>query len=207
MSNVQMRKILLKDAEASSDKSLYVMNRTDVPGAINLTATAANGHRVPVVIPNTFIPVDMSNWVPKENLIQDPTFRRLVQSGAVFLINTEDAERAIASNPRAEKEQQRIYAINAQLAGDGDKAGTVEITGSREKQAKKVVTENDNVGPFALGIVQRSKEGNEDVSDIISDIEARAYSLKPNDLDYIANNVSSSEIKQFVQELKDASEE
>lgn len=202
MSKVQMRKLLLREAEATleNDSSLYVMNRTNDPvGAINLTAVGAGGTRIPVVIPNTFIPVDMSNFVPKENLLRDATFRRLVQSGVVILINSEDAERAISANPRAEKEQQRIYSVNSELQED-ETPGTVTIGGDDVKTEKKVVTENE-VSPFALGVVQRLNEGSENSADIISDIEARAYSLKPADFEYISNNVSDSDVKQFVQEL------
>lgn len=202
MSKVQMRKLLLREAEATleNDSSLYVMNRTTDPvGAINLTAVGAGGTRIPVVIPNTFIPVDMSNFVPKENLLRDATFRRLVQSGVVILINSEDAERAISANPRAEKEQQRIYSVNSELQED-ETPGTVTIGGDDVKTEKKVVTENE-VSPFALGVVQRLNEGSENSADIISDIEARAYSLKPADFEYISNNVSDSDVKQFVQEL------
>ena len=204
--NTRMRKLLLRDAELTIDKdsSLYVMNRTNEPGAINMTCTDRNGVRIPVVIPNTFIPIDMSNFVPKENLLRDSSFRKLVQSGAVIIVHSEDAENAIKNNPRAKKEQDRIYAVNADLQDDVGSGGEfVEIGTERNREPERVITENDNIAPFALGVVERSKDSGDDVQDILSDIESRAYSLTANDLDYITNNVSSVEIKDFVQKLRE----
>lgn len=200
-----MRRQSIVEAMADKSPHLFVMNRVSedpkfVAGNINLNVKSDDGMTV-IVIPATFIPVDMGLFIDRDALLRNQAFRRLDASDKISIINPEDALNAIASNPRAQKEVKRILNINNDHGGSMKAGGEelIEMKASREGGSGDTnLAPLQNVNPFAIGIVQRAQT--EDVADLIADIESRAHTLEISDLEYIAQNVEDNTLKQFVVE-------
>jgi len=205
MSKVRLRLITLQAAQAdTAELSLFVMNRTKPAGNINMTVTGDDGISQTVVIPTTFIPVDMSNFVSKAALLRSTVFRRLVASGSVVLVDPNNARDAIENDPRAAREAKRLVSINAAVNSTDD-PGFIEMDSSgavsEEKRAQATAGDEEDAGqqinPFAIGIVSRANSG-DDIADLICDLESHAHTLEIVDFDYIMTNVSDQTLKSWV---------
>lgn len=204
---VILRKVTIQAAlDNKNDMHLFVMPQVKTPGNINLTVVNA-GQRVAVVVPTTFIPVDMALFTERESLLRDQVFRRLVARGDIAIINSDDANKLIEEHPNAQRELQRILSANSDfdVAKTGD-ADTVEYIDRRSEQQKTpaLVEEEEEKGldinPFVVGVVNRAA-ASEDVADIIADIESRFNTLNVQDLEFIVNNVEDATLKQAVMDM------
>lgn len=200
-----MRRMTVMEALADKSPHLFIMNRVEedpklVAGNINLNVKSDDGGMTVIVIPATFIPVDMSLFISKANLLNNQAFRRLDASDKISIIHPDDAQNAIASNPRAQKEVKRILNINSAHGGrTTDGPEMIEMKAREGAAGDTNLAPLQNVNPFAIGIVQRSST--EDVADLMADIESRAHSLEISDLEYIASHVEDASLKQFVVDL------
>lgn len=201
-----MRRMTVMEAMADPSPHLFVMNRVEedpklVAGNINLNVKSDDGGMTVIVIPATFIPVDMSLFISKENLLKNQAFRRLDAADKISIIHPEDAQNAIASNPRAQKEVKRILNINHAHGGRTTEGGPemIEMRATSAGAGDTDLTPLQNVNPFAIGIVQRAQT--EDVADLMADIESRAHSLEISDLEYIASHVEDASLKTFIVDL------
>jgi hypothetical protein len=192
-------------AMADSSPHLFVMNRVSEdkkfePGNINLNVKGDDGGMTVIVIPATFIPVDMSLFISKNNLLTNQAFRRLDAANKISIIHPEDAASAIENEPRAQKELNRILNINNEHGGysRGDNEEFIEMKATKSGSGDTNLAPLAEINRFAIGIVQRSST--EDVADLIADIESRAHTLEIHDLEYIAQNVEDATLKQFIVE-------
>jgi hypothetical protein len=60
-----------------------------------------------LVIPQTWLPIDVNTMVPRQQLLQSRQFRRALNDGLIKIISEEDAQR-ILSTVGAEEEQERL---------------------------------------------------------------------------------------------------
>lgn len=200
MAVTKMRKMTVGQAENHSGQELYVMNNVRPSGNLNLNVTDQDGTRVTVVIPATAIPVDMSLFVGKKELLANRDFRRLHAKDSIFIVHPDDAALAIESNPRAKAELKRLLSENSvslesTKTTDDDfvemKLGTSGV--NREEVASK------KLDPFVVALPDRIQS--EDPADLLADLENRAHTLTVDDLEYVAANVNDPAIKQFVSDL------
>lgn len=194
-----MRKLTVPEAIGRKDDiSLYVMNVVKPGGNINLTVKGEDGTPQSVVIPKTFIPVDMSLFINRSNLLNNQVFRVLVVRGDIAIVHPEDAEIAIAGHPNAQKEQKRILSSNTDydIAGGGQTSTHIEMRDTGGSLTQRVESNASNISPFAAGIVSRASS--EDVADLMMDIEANRDSLTTDDLEFIATSVEDATLKQFI---------
>ena len=201
-----MRRMTVMEAMADPSPHLFIMNRVQedpklVAGNINLNVKSDDGGMTVIVIPSTFIPVDMSLFISKENLLKNQAFRRLDAADKISIIHPEDAQNAIASNPRAQKEVKRILNINSAHGGrtNNDGPEMIEMKAREGASGDTDLTPLQNVNPFAIGIVKRAQT--EDVADLMADIESRAHTLEISDLEYIASHVEDASLKTFIVDL------
>jgi len=198
-SSAQMRKLTVAQALADKDDiHLFVMNIQKPDGNINLTVKGDDGTNQSVVIPKTFIPLDMGLFINRENMLNNQIFRRLVARGdAVVIVNTDDAHSAIENNPSAKKELKRILSENNtyQVAEEDDGFITMKATTSVSPDKQEHIP---NTSPFAMGIVQQAGEPNADMADLMLDIEGRLPDLSLNDLEFICASVEDASLKQWI---------
>ena len=193
-----MRKLTVPEALKRDDLCLYVMNVVKPGGNINLTAKGEDGQMQSVVIPKTFIPVDMTLFINRSNLLNNQIFRQLVVRGDVVIVHPDDAEKAIEAHPNAKKEQKRILSSNTDydINSGGQSGGYIEMKDTGGSLQQRVESDASNISPFAAGIVSRA--ASEDVADLMMDIEANRDTLSTDDLEFIATNVEDATLKQFI---------
>lgn len=202
------------------DTSLYVLNLTGkVPGAgstgnINITVTNANKERVGVHIQSTWIPIDLSNYVSKQTILESSDFRRLIARGMVALVETNFAEALFESNDRARAELQRVLDVNSAVdvalrdnnGGVITNQGTITIegqgpstmgsvTGSAQVQTEPSI--------FAASIEGRVAAGDERVDDIIADLDNSINKLSTFDFEYLTSQVTEPSVRAWLLENVD----
>ena len=113
-SKALMRPLTVTQAlvDHKDDLALYVMNRTKPAGNINLTVLGEDGTQQSIVIPKTFVPIDMTLFAPRSNLLKNKHFRQLCQLGEIAIAHPDDAEAAIQNSPKAKQEIQRLSLIH-----------------------------------------------------------------------------------------------
>ena len=200
-SKALMRKLTVPEAlgkDHVNDISLYVMNVVKPAGNINITVKGEDGSPQSVVLPKTFIPVDMTLFINRTNLLNNQVFRVLVVRGDVVIVHPEDAEKVIAAHPNAQKEQKRILSSNTDydINAGGQTETHIEMKDSGGSIQQRAESNSGNVSAFAAGIVSRA--ASEDVADLMMDIEANLDDLSTDDLEFIAVSVEDAALKQFI---------
>jgi hypothetical protein len=179
--------VTLKAIEADKESSsLWVVNKTNPRGVLNVSMPDGLGGTVVMVIPITWIPIDLTTQATKENLLKSPVFRRLVTNGSIGLIDEEQAE-DIMSDSEAQKEAKRVY--SAVTAGDELNEGS-----AKNPDIEKLNEEDSgNVSGFAMNIVGMELE--EDA--ILTMVRGQDGALNKDDYTYIAANSPMVRVKEY----------
>lgn len=85
--------------------SVYVQNRHSMSLSFNIEQ--ANGNQKTVLIPKTYIPIDLSFYAKPEVIRESPDYRRLVARGWIKEIESKEAKELL-SNPEAQLELNRL---------------------------------------------------------------------------------------------------
>jgi len=201
-----MRPLTVTQAlQREDDIELYVMNLTKPAGNINLTVKGEDDTMQSIVIPKTFVPIDMTMFAPRKNLLLNKHFRQLQQLGQIAIAHPEDALTAIQASPKAQQEIQRVLHMNA-VGNEAVAPAMLEMRtdiapAQQPSQAPIENEESYQPSPFAAGIVNRAGLEGEDMADLMGDIEMRRDELSLDDMNYIANNVEDVALKQFIADL------
>lgn len=108
-------RLRLADLEDDPSPSVYVINNgTKIMGqpthVIVPHKSSQSGEVDSFEIPMTFIPIDLSTYAPKEELLKSPALRSLLAKGILTLMRSEEAEN-ILDTPRAVTELARLRAL------------------------------------------------------------------------------------------------
>jgi hypothetical protein len=182
--------VTLKAIEADKESSsLWVVNKTKPRGVLNVSMPDGLGGTVVMVIPITWIPIDLTTQATKENLLKSPVFRRLVTNGSIGLIDEAQAE-GIMVGGDAQKEAHRVYSAVS--------AGEELDTGSNlNPEIEKLnVEDSGNVSGFAMNIVGMDLE--EDA--ILTMIRGQDGALSKDDYTYIVSNSPMVRVKEYCAE-------
>lgn len=131
------RRLRLHDIMEDSSPSVYVLSH-----ATRLTKKVAHiliphkssqsGDTFTIEIPSTFIPIDLANYAPKEELIRNPTLMHSINMGLLTLLKASEAEK-ILEEPASIAEMNRIIAANQKrmsstMANEGEDNGPMRAT-------------------------------------------------------------------------------
>lgn len=197
VAKVKFNLISIRDAEASDDSRLFVLNRSNPSANVNFNITDSAGQRQVITVPVTSAPVDLSNFAEKTSVLRDPTFRRLVAKGLFKLVEPEQAQKFIDTDPRGISETKRIYEV---IEEGNDPILGVDVSGDEthaRSLSEKLGVASEN--PFVENIVGRSK-GEEDPADLISEIDGKLHTLQAADLEYISKHAGHADIKSYAAE-------
>lgn len=186
------------------EKALYILNRTVPTGPISF-AVHSNGKIVTVKIPNTKVPIDITQYVPRKDILADINFMNQVRRGNVIVISMDDALEIYANDPAATKELRRVFELNSV---GRDAQGNIEYYyNSAPNNSMPQPTINpptamnpDTAGMFVVGIHGRLMNG-EDAADCLADLQIREHTLKKADVQYIMENVTDETIKNWAASL------
>lgn len=148
MSTAQKKWTSLAELEQKTTGPVWVMNTTEQQGEaaqILISVPKINGTGVDVVrIPRTFIAVDLTQQVPRLQLLNSAEFRKSVQKQLIKLCS-EAYAKAILSTADGKAEQRRIEnallraqvaADNANVAGNTDEDDEDEYFNPEEMEAE-----------------------------------------------------------------------
>lgn len=200
MAKVKFSPRTIREAEKDVDDTrLFVLNRSNPAGNINFNVTDSAGERIVVALPLTSAPVDLSNFVEKVSILRNPDFRRMVSKTAIVLVDNDEAEKFITTDPRGIAETKRIYEV---IEGDEDIDAGMERIAQDLKLKASLGAGSEN--PFVESIVLRSKKDEEDVADLISEVDSKKHTLSREDFEYLAAHSGHSDLKEYASsELED----
>src|ERR1700757_1022156 len=101
------------DLRKQDRSHVYVLNNTvntskkKQVSAVAITVTLPNGGPRLVQIPDTFVPVDLSMQITKEELVKSPDFLTIVNRQMIKILPDDEAE-SLLDDEDAQIEQQRI---------------------------------------------------------------------------------------------------
>lgn len=205
-STVKFKARTIREIEQEEDSRVFALNRSKEAANINLNVKLRNGESSLVTMPFSPCPIDLTSFCSKADLLAEPVFRRLVATNLVVLVDTEEASKFVLEDPRGIKETQRIFK-EASIVAEPISAGDVETEfagADNRTEEERMGVESSN--PFVEMIIARATNPDEDINDIISDLESRAHTLTPEDLQYIADNSNSSDLKEWAIELQGETE-
>ena len=180
-----MQTISIADLERNEGLSVWVVNNANPSGSINLSINDGTGNQIPIVIPITWVPVDLTTQATKSAIVTSPQFRRLVASRMLLLVSEETAIKSL-STKEAQEENARIYKTSAM-----ENVGSVNIPQNVQDQIK---AEKAQVSGFVMNIVERKDI---DENSCMSALKSQAHTLSKDDLEYLINNSTYSDVKSW----------
>ena len=184
-----------KDFGSDPTASLYVMNRTVPRGRCCFSVMGDLGQPATVIVPSTFIPVDLTTQATRDSLMKSSQFRSLLSNNELVIVNNRVAEELLTNNPRAHTEHKRLF--------NADFVPTMEFEMGDNQPLQQAVPEANDTGEdfsdnvIVNSIILRCNSGEESSDAIINAILNQSDSLTSEDLVTIANNVTDSEVKDF----------
>ena len=105
------------------DNSLYVLNHSSKimkkPTHLMLSHTSPDsGDTRPIEVPMTFIPIDLTEFAPKEELLRNSDLLRAIRSGLLELVPPDEAQKqldaphAVAEYDRLQSDRLRRLSVN-----------------------------------------------------------------------------------------------
>lgn len=190
MANIaKFKRLTVAQSEKSEDTQLFVINKSNPAGNVNFVVSDSNNNRTAVQVPITFIPMDLTLFAKKNDVLGDPNFRKLVARGFLHIVDTEDAEKFLET-PKAKEELNKVLGV----INNEDDAFQPPVDQSVNAEAP----EKENVSQFAKNILLRTQE--EDVANLISELESKIHTLTINDIQYIMDNTANNQLKTWCSE-------
>ncbi len=191
MNIASLKGLTLSELDKANSTSIWVINMTGnigivgaegKAGRINLSVNDGMGNTIPVQIPLTWIPVDLTTQATKASLVANPQFRRLSSSGAIKLLAEDDAVKILA-DPDAQREAKRIYSLDS----------NIELKMPAELKDQLAV-QHGTISPAVISVVQRDDLDEESA---LSSIKANQMALSREDYEYLAANCKHSKVKEW----------
>lgn len=190
--------------------SLYVVNRTEPRGNVMFSAQNDMGQPVSVVIPATFIPVDLTTQATKDSLMKSTYFRRALNLRQLVIIDNESAEDYLRNNKLAQAEMKKLNKMNQLIEQDlGEQEGELEeIDLGGGSKARKPIFEGENLSEnhFVNAFIQRAAEDSDESDENLErEFLNKGLGLPRNELELLRANITRPAIVELiVQALDDA---
>lgn len=110
----------LKEREEDIEYAeLWVINtiveKAGTAGELVIPVTE-DGIEIAVTIPNTWIPINISNQVSTSNILKNRNFRSALDRKLIVIVDEVEAKEYIENNPDAKRESERVAAERDQIA-------------------------------------------------------------------------------------------
>lgn len=190
---VKKTMLTLTDIENMDKGPIYVLNSTKRPeqGEVSFTVPKLSGSGVDnVIIPSTFIPIDLMEQVSRKQLMESSEFKRAVRGKVLTLISKDYAEELL-SEEDATHEQDRIFNLSQATMNMAQSLDTMQ-TGDMihpELARRATVTNTDNdvvdgVLPKVAAVMTALQE-DDDERGAISSLRMVVSQLTDKDFSYI----------------------
>jgi hypothetical protein len=178
--------ITMEQLENKRTRNIYVVNTTPADKRANLifTVQGTGGRLAVVMIPQTWLPVRVTDSVAAKDLLNSMEFRRAIDIGVLRLVDEISAQVELAK-PENQEEIQNIAMEKSQLV-----SGTLStFDNSAPTQAELQEDEEIGVNRQVISFMTASGERGEDVT--ITALR-RLGTLKLRDLRYVRNKAKGA---------------
>lgn len=208
----------LREVEQSKDRSVFVINmsKSSFPTQIIMKYQTPGGDYESLVVPPTWIPIDLAEFAPKKFLMDSPSLRKTANEGKIIFISEAEALE-ILKTPEAQKELKKIGDIKKAI-GEATRntiiqqpTGSVILdpvlqnAGKESESASFAQSEADESYNQAINIVANLLSSEDEEEALTSIRNIRSFSVKslefmaseiPNKYltihEWIANNLTSA---------------
>ena len=186
--STKQKTLSIGEMEATKSSSIWVLNSSNPKGNITITVPNGMGNQVTVIVPVTWIPVDMTTQATKQSLLASPVFRRMLALGMIAVISEDDAQKLLQDDA-AQTEMQRIYAMPREMSGAPDMQPAAVATLKSE--------ESGDVSGFALNICHTDSL---DEAQAMNAVKGNEGTLSETDMKYIVANSKFGKVKTYLAE-------
>lgn len=179
--------LTIGDIEASKSSSIWVLNKSNPKGNVTISVPNGMGNVSTVIMPATWIPMDLTTQSTKQSLTASPVFRRMLTLGMLQVISEEEAQNLLADRD-AQEEMQRIYALPTEMSVDPSSVPKPVATLKSEAAGE--------VSGFALNISHTDTLDENQVMNALRNNDQ----LSRADMQYIVANSKHSKVKAFLAE-------
>ncbi|QZE57104.1 hypothetical protein MPK67_gp231 [Erwinia phage pEa_SNUABM_32] len=190
---------------------MYVANRTEPRGNVAFSAKDDLGQPVAVVVPATFIPVDLTQQATKASLLQSTHLRRALRMNQLVIIDTKSAEEYLRTSSLAQAEMRNLNKMNASIAADlleneGELAEIDLGGGGRKKEIHFEGAEQHSENQFVNAFILRAASDSEESDDnLVREFLSRGINLPVAELKILREHITRPAIVDLiVQALDDA---
>lgn len=190
--------LTLNELENRTKGSIYVLNNTKQPeqGEVSFTVPKLGQSGVDnVVVPSTFIPIDLMEQVSRKQLMESSEFKKAVR-GKVLLLITDEYAKELLSEEDAVYEQERLFnqsqaTMNMAQSIEGMQTGDM----LHPELARRQISNADNdvvegVSPKVAAVLSTLEESN-DERGAISSLRTVESTLTDKDFAYIVKQCGS----------------
>ena len=186
---VALDRLTIAQAEKVEGSSIFVLNKSNPKGNVNFVVTDMAQQKISVQVPVTFVPVDLSMFATKEDVLRNPNFRRLIARNFLHIVTSESAEEFLA-DPSATKEHNRIFDVLQDDSSSLEASFNAPVSESVNATAPEAEGE---VSQFVQNILLRAAA--ENIDDLIVELEGKLDTMSPEDVTYLLNNTSDAGLK------------
>lgn len=173
----------LRVAELEDKKvtEVWCLNNTKPRGEIALgVKSPADGSPTLVTIPATWVPVCLTEQVPKAMLLNSPEFRRLVASSGILLVAAADVE-TIFDDEDVRREMHNL----------------ANRSNNTEEVAQPPAIHRENTNILVLDLISREKNNEINEGEEYDILLKQEESLSRDDLEYLVKNSMFAKTKKW----------
>ena len=198
---IQHKPYTIHQLSADKSPSVYVLNTSDqynmvddkpIRGDIYIPIKTQTGESVLLVVPATWIPIDLSTFADKEDILRSTRFRHMHRTHQIELISPEEAEKALMTKD-ALREQDFINKTSLTKFTTNVMSG--EMT-EQERESGLVKAEGDyeklKISSFIADIFGRDDLTDDDRYAMVN---SKSESMTKEDWNYILEYSSSEDLK------------
>lgn len=193
-----------KQTKDSVSSSLFVINETGRQtgkprGEVLLNVRGENNSLVCAVVQDTFIPIDLTQFASRRNLLESTEFKQLLSRRRISIVSAESVDNYFHQSARARAEYQSIYGIEYEQTEDFDIEGDDLDNDTTEFDPALDSAALDVQFPEAEEVLMLLSRDEEDRAyDLLN---SRGFDMQVEALSYIDKQTTSTRIKELVAEI------
>lgn len=193
---VKFTQITINDIENEAGSDVYVLNRgiikygrkTNIIFSHSQPGTQGNSQAY--VIPPTFIPYNVGEAIPKDDLLRNAAFRSLISVGTLQLVKSSEAKEFFKNDSGAREELQRIKNERLSAFSPSD-ANLSDMSATPSQNDAENAPEGTNVNPVVFDIMNRDEFTPQT---IINQLRTLEGTLTDHDWNYVVSKTTNEDI-------------
>jgi len=204
-------------SRANENQPLYILNTSDLrhilekpqPRGDILIPLKSEGDEIVIKIPNTWIPIDVTTFAPRNAILNSPHFRRQLESGRIRAITAAAAEK-IMKEPGA-TEEARLHILNTSgIYNEGtltDNARRTPDPVLSDSIKNRVLAAGDPMEKAQVPVVNLVNRDGITSAEMLNGLRNIEETLTRDDLHYIISTVNASTHEPVVKWATERAEE